>query len=136
MRLPNIRTMKILRYVFYRIYKFYQKKRPKESPEIIATAVVMLILIYCAIALSIIITLSMEYPLMKNAKVYLFPLFVIYMVLSYFLFLKDDKYKKYLVEADYKNKLYQGQNGNIVFSGVVIIPFILTVICIFLGQKN
>ena len=118
--------MKLFKYIFYRIYKFYKWKWPYSYGENYAGCLVILLPAFCIFFLVLdIIILSSDVKLPHFSRVYILLVAGLFLLLDYFLIHKNDKYLAWINPEDYTNRWYQGWRGNLIMSLFYIIPIIV-----------
>ena len=107
-------NMLIFKYIFYRIYNFYNKRWPNHDPEIYASYLLLGVVGNTIGITSGLLFYFLQLPFFELKK-YFFVLLIPSVIIHYLVFLKNDRYKKYLNKKDYSTKWFQGWRGDVVF---------------------
>ncbi len=107
-------NMIIFKYIFFRIYNFYNKRWPNHDPEIYAVNLVIGSLGITAVFVISAILHFLKFP-PYDIRRYYFIILGLVVLISFILFNRNDIYKKYIVPENYTAKWFQGWRGDVVF---------------------
>ena len=127
--------MKIFEFIFYKVYNFYNKRWPKNDPDIYAglviTALIMSYILFSFYNILELFNIKFE----KINLLYL-PILVFSGTLNYFFLIQDDKYLKYINKDLYKHEFYKSWKCKLIVTIIFLIPILLGISFIIQVENN